>query len=262
MANENKRPYALWRRVSTREQGDSGLGLAAQLSIALHFMGSEPQEVFTDVYTGTKLDECGGLWEAVDFCKKEGLLLVIAKTDRFRNVREALKVLEAVGEGNLYFCDIPTTDKFVLTVTFAMWERQAIMGRINTKLALEERKKQLDKNGYWISKSGNICTRFGCPPIGKDENGKDVFDMTEAIEAAAKAHIDAKMRWKETSTAYKWTMEKVASMMPRKQIIEEFNKLHALQPDVFCTREGKPLSKGVLSRWISEANPLLLARGA
>lgn len=254
MATENKRPYVLWRRVSTREQGDSGLGLAAQLSIAQHFMGNEPQKIFTDVYTGTKLDECGGLWSAVDECKKEGLLLVIAKTDRFRNVREALKVLEAVGEGNLYFCDIPTTDKFVLTVTFAMWERQAIMGRINTKLALKERRKQLEQNGSWISKSGRVCTRFGRPP---GEDGK--YDMKEAVEAASMARIEAKMQWKETSTAYKWTMGKVASMMPRKQIIEEFNKLHTLQPDVFCTREGKPLSQGVLSRWISEANTLSMA---
>ena len=85
--NTDPRPYALWRRCSTQEQGESGLGLAAQLTIAQMFMGKDPVEVFTDVYTGTKLKQCVGLWKAIDFCKEHGYLLVVAKADRCRDLR-------------------------------------------------------------------------------------------------------------------------------------------------------------------------------
>lgn len=142
--------YVLWRRVSTKKQGDSGLGLEAQQAIAEYFMGNTAEKIFTEVYTGTKLSECRQLWTAINYCKKHNLLLVIAKTDRFRNVRESLEVLDAVGEGKLVFCDLPTTDRTILTIVWAIWERQAMQGRINTRLALNERKKQLDNYGSFI----------------------------------------------------------------------------------------------------------------
>ena len=79
---EDRRGYILWRRVSTRMQGESFLGLEAQETIAKAFMGKDPVDVYTDVHTGTKLKECVGLWEAIKRCKENDLVLVIAKTDR------------------------------------------------------------------------------------------------------------------------------------------------------------------------------------
>ena len=243
--NTNNRPYVLWRRVSTKQQGNSGLGLDAQQSIAEYFMHGEPVKVFTDVYSGTKLAECPNLNRAMKYCKEHGYLLVIAKTDRFRNVKEALAILDEMGEGNLSFCDLPVTDRTVLTMMFAIWERQAIMGRINTKRALDERKKQ----GKWISKSGRECTH-----LGRDKG----CDLSAAQEAASQARTDAAVKWKEESVGYQWTMEKVMEGWERKDIVTEFNKHHALQPDVFCTRKGKPLTLAVLCRWINEANLLVM----
>lgn len=241
---QNNRPYVLWRRVSTKEQGDSELGLKAQVAIAEYFMKSEPEKIFTDVYSGTKLSECKNLWEAIKYCKETGLLLVIAKTDRFRNVAEALIILDEIGEGNLVFCDLPTTDRTVLTIVFALWERQAIQGRINTKLALEERAKQRDEHGYWISKTGNIRTHFG------REKG---CDLSAAVAAASISHTERKEAWRESSPAFQWVMDKLREGTPRKEIIKEFNRLHERQPDVFCTPRGSKLSAGVLSYWIKDS---------
>lgn len=253
---QNNRPYVLWRRVSTKAQGDSGLGLKAQVAIAEYFMKHKADKVFTDVYTGTKLSECRNLWKAVEYCKDNGLLLVIAKTDRFREVKEALTVLDETGEGNLMFCDLPTTDRTVLTIVFALWERQAIQGRINTKVALAERQKLAAKGESWISKSGRECTRLGRPADYIDENGKERYDLSAAIEAAGRAKQDAAISWREQSKGYKWVRTQLTKGKSRTLIIEEFNELHAADPENYSTREGKPLSKGVLSKWCREMNPL------
>ncbi len=248
MENQN-RPYVLWRRVSTKQQGNSGLGLDAQQTIAEYFMHGKPVKVYTDVYSGTKLGECPDLKNAIRYCKQHGYLLVIAKTDRFRNVQEALAILDEMGEGNLCFCDLPTTDRTVLTIVFAIWERQALMGRINTKKALDERRKQRDNNGFWISKSGRVCENFG------REKG---CDLSVANAASALSRANAAAQWKASSVGYKWTMDRVREGWPDKKIVEEFNKLHEYQPEVYCTRTGKPLSYSRLSLWKSEVNLTLV----
>lgn len=252
----NNRPYVLWRRVSTKQQGDSELGLKAQIAIAEYFMHGTAEKVFTDIYTGTKLSECKNLWKAIKYCKENGSLLVIAKTDRFRNVAEALKVLDEIGEGNLVFCDLPTTDRTVLTIVFALWERQAIQGRINTRVALEERKKLQEKGEKWISKTGRECDRLGRPADGIDENGRPYWDLSAANEASCKAKLDAAISWREQSRGYNWVRTQLAKGKSRALILEEFNEMHALDPENYSTREGKPLSKGVLSKWCREMNPL------
>jgi DNA invertase Pin-like site-specific DNA recombinase len=247
--NNSTRPYVLWRRVSTREQGDSKLGLKAQLAIAQHFMRREPAKIYTEVYSGTKLSECKQLWLAIEHCKRTGDLLVIAKTDRFRNVREALDVLETVGEGNLSFCDIPTTDKFVLTVIFAMWERQATMGRINTRLALAEREKERKKNGFWISNAGNVCTHFG------NEKGCDVTPM---VKAAAKAKAEQSAEWRVNSKAYNRAVRKKREGWTLMRIVADLSELYDENPEDYSTRSGARPSPGVVSRWIREANTLVI----
>ncbi len=254
----NNRPYVLWRRVSTKQQNDSGLGLDAQLSIAEYFMHSEPIKVFTDVYSGTKLAECPDLKNAIQYCKKYDYLLVIAKTDRFRNAQEALAILNEIGEGNLCFCDLPTTDRTVLTMMFAIWERQAIMGRINTKKALDERRKQLNKSGYWISKSGRVCTHFGRPATRIDKNGKEIYDMSEAVNASAKSRAEAKITWREQSKAVQRALRKYAEGWTITQIAADLGELFDENPDDYCTSTGCKPSKGTVSKWLREANPIAL----
>lgn len=233
----------MWRRVSTQEQGASGLGLEAQLTIALTFMGKEPVEIFTDVYSGTKLKQCSGLWAAIELCKKENYVLVIAKSDRCRNVNEALDILDAIGERNVIFCDIQSSDRFVLTVMWAMWERQAIMGRINTKIALAERKKQIKENGGFLSKSGNFCDHLG--------NKKGV-DMSPANRASSIRASSLAAEWKRRSPLYIWATNQLLKGTARKDIIAEAEDLYNEEPEKFGTREGKKLSAAILSRWASE----------
>lgn len=240
---EERRPYILWRRVSTKHQEKTELGLEAQVSIAKTFMGKDPVDIYTDVHSGTKLKECVGLWEAIKHCKEEDCVLVIAKSDRCRNVSEALEILDAVGERNLIFCDLPSCDRFILTVMFAMWERQAIMGRINTKVALDERKKQIERDGGFFSKSGNWCTHLG---------GKKGDDLSKARAAAAAVANKKSADWRDSSPLYSWAQIQYYKKRSRKEILEEAEKLFQKSPEIYCTRQGKMLTKGILSVWVRE----------
>lgn len=243
MATERK--YVLWRRVSTKQQGESGLGLDAQQSIAEYFMHSEPVKTFTDVYSGTKLAECPNLRKAIKYCKEHNLLLVIAKTDRFRNVQQALAILDEMGEGNLCFCDIPTTDRTVLTIVFAIWERQALMGRINTKRGLAEARKR--------------GTKLGRPKLNREagERGDN--------SAAVIARQDAAIAWREQSMAVKFALRKRAEGWTLQQIVDsigqsfdDYEATHPGQPNPYATPTGCKPQCGTVSRWLREANPLTL----
>lgn len=240
---KDTRPYVLWRRVSTKGQGESGLGLEAQLAIARAFTRREPEHVMTDVKSGTKLTECSNLWKAIDYCKENNALLVIAKTDRFRSVRQALEVLDAVGEGNLAFCDVPNVSRMVLTILFSVWESQATMGKINTRIAMNERRKECEKNGFWISKTGNIRTHFG------REKG---CNLSEAHLASAKSKMDGANEWRRTSVGYQWVRRQLIKGRSRADIIEEFNDNNSLGVAGFCTRKGGKLTDATLSLWAKE----------
>lgn len=143
------RKFVSWRRVSTKKQGRSGLGLEAQKSIIEYFVNQNEGTIiedFCEVYTGKELNNCAELKKAMKLAKEENAWLIIAKTDRFRNCREALEIFEEMN-GKIIFCDLPHTDKFTLTLFFALAEREALITSIRTKQALAVRRAQGVKIG-------------------------------------------------------------------------------------------------------------------
>ena len=142
--------YVSWRRVSTKKQGGSGLGLEAQKEIIRYFIerdGGDWIADYEECYTGTDLSGCAELKKAMDFARENNAVLIIAKTDRFRNTIEALQVYDRMGDGNIMFCDLPHTDKFTLTLFFALAEREALIVSIRTKQALDAKKARGEKTG-------------------------------------------------------------------------------------------------------------------
>lgn len=244
---KDSRPYVAWRRVSTKEQGRSELGLEAQLTIIKMFTGREPEAVFTDICSGTKLDACENLWKAIQMCKDNNYLLVVAKTDRFRNLANALEIYKELNpdynDRNIIFCDLPETNQFVLNIVWTVWEYQAIQGRINTRVALEERKKQIKSQGGFFSKSGRYRTHLG--------NSKGV-DMSKAYTASGQESTRRARDWRADSALYGWVEKQILRNRPRKDILQEAKELYERNPKKFCTREGKSLCAGTLSRWAKE----------
>lgn len=167
--------FVSWRRVSTKKQEKSGLGLEAQKDIISHFVNTEKGELiadFCEAYTGKELNGCVELKKAIVFSKANDAILIIAKSDRFRNTIEALQIYDEMGEGKIYFCDLPHTDKFTLTIFFALAEREAMLISIRTKAALAVQKKRIEQDGYFISKAGNKCTSLGGSTTGQAKGGK------------------------------------------------------------------------------------------
>lgn len=167
--------FVSWRRVSTKKQEKSGLGLEAQKDIISHFVNTEKGELiadFCEAYTGKDLNGCIELKKAIEFSKANDAILIIAKTDRFRNTIEALQIYDEMGEGKIYFCDLPHTDKFTLTIFFALAEREAMLISIRTKAALDVQKRKIEQEGGFYSKSGNWCTSLGGTTSGQAKGGK------------------------------------------------------------------------------------------
>ena len=148
------RKFVSWRRCSTQKQGRSGLGLDAQLSIINFFVGEAKGELIADyheVYTGKNLHGCVELKKAMEFAKKNNATLVIAKSDRFRNLEQALEVYRLM-DGNIYFCDVPmaedrATYKFMLSLGWSLAEREAAITSLRTKQALQAKRDRGERVG-------------------------------------------------------------------------------------------------------------------
>lgn len=140
--------FVSYIRVSTRKQGNSGLGMEAQRTINGQYVGSVGGTViaeYTDVESGTHRNR-PGLQEAIAHCKRTGATLVIAKLDRLaRDVEFTFKV---VNSGiSIHFCDMPEVNTMILGVfaSVAQYERELTSKR--TKAALAEKKRQGAKLG-------------------------------------------------------------------------------------------------------------------
>ena len=141
-----------YRRVSTNEQGDSGLGLDAQLESIRKVVG-EPDKTFTDVASGSKPDR-PGLLDALSALRK-GDTLAVAKRDRLtRDSWQALSIerdcqkrkvsiVSAAGEGN---GDDPYSEFLRRSLdNVATLERKMI--GLRTKAALRQKKQRGEKTG-------------------------------------------------------------------------------------------------------------------
>lgn len=133
--------FVVYYRVSTRRQGDSGLGLDAQrrdIELYLDTYADVPFEVigeFQDVKSG-KDDDRPELWEAVELAEKAGATLLVAKLDRLsRKVAFIANVMDRK-RLSLTVASMPHADKFQLHIYAALAEQEREFISLRTKQAL------------------------------------------------------------------------------------------------------------------------------
>jgi len=139
--------YVIYYRVSTKKQGESGLGLDAQRAYVNHFYSGKPiLAEFTDVRSGKTISKRPELQKASSLCQQQGATLVVAKIDRLsRNTEQALQIYREL-DGRLESCDIPNLDKFTLTLFMAIADRERELIGLRTKQALDQKRLQV---GEW-----------------------------------------------------------------------------------------------------------------
>ncbi|ASG19508.1 recombinase family protein [Nitrospirillum viridazoti] len=146
--------YVAYYRVSTRRQGESGLGLEAQMSAVRAHVGHAPLVAeFTEVESG-KVNARPQLEAAIRTASLYGATLVIAKLDRLS--RNAAFLLSLRDSGVDFVCaDMPNANRLTVGIlaVVAEAEREAISAR--TKAALDAAKARGTRLG---GDRGNLAT--------------------------------------------------------------------------------------------------------
>jgi DNA invertase Pin-like site-specific DNA recombinase len=144
--------YVIYRRVSTDEQGKSGLGLEAQdrdIRLYLEGYSDQPFEVvaeFTEVASGSD-DRRPELTKALDMARKHGAELLVAKLDRLSRKVSFIASLLDDRKVQLRVAAMPQADKFQLHIYAALAEQEREFISIRTKAALKEAKARGVKLG-------------------------------------------------------------------------------------------------------------------
>ncbi|MFP9136469.1 recombinase family protein [Devosia sp. XGJD_8] len=134
--------YVIYTRVSTDEQGKSGLGLAAQerdIELFLTSFSKMPYEVigrFQDVLSG-RSDDRPQLTRALKLARSTGAELLVAKLDRLSRKVSFIAALMDDKAVRLRVASMPFADKFQLHIYAALAEQERTFISERTKAALK-----------------------------------------------------------------------------------------------------------------------------
>lgn len=135
--------FVAYYRVSTAQQGKSGLGLEAQQAAVRAYLNGGNWQLsgeFTEVESGKRKNR-PQLAAALALCKKQKATLVIAKLDRLaRNLHFISGLMEA--HINFVAVDMPTANRLTVHILAAVAEEEARVISARTKAALASAKER------------------------------------------------------------------------------------------------------------------------
>lgn len=148
--------FVAYYRVSTAQQGKSGLGVQAQHAAVTAYVQNKSGDIvaeFNEIETGkgaNPLSKRPQLAAALTLCRKRKATLIIAKLDRLaRNVHFVSGLLETGIE--FVAADMPNANKTMIHMHAVMseWERDQISERTKAALAAAKaRGVKLGETGY------------------------------------------------------------------------------------------------------------------
>lgn len=204
-------------RVSTKGQGESGLGLEGQKAAIENYTrqtGANIVTYYTEIESGRKSNR-PELLKALAHCRRSKATLVVAKLDRLaRNVAFLSTMLEAGVE--FIAADNPSANRLTIHILAAVAEAEAKAISDRTKAALTSYKARGGKLGAELPQCRNLTA---------DAIAKGQRKGSEAMRQAAKeAYADIAPVIRERRTAGQ-TMQQIADH---------------LTADGHTTRNGRP----------------------
>lgn len=213
--------FVIYRRVSTSDQGRSGLGLEAQdrdIRLFLDNYAEVPFEIigeFLEVQSGKDNDR-PELAKALDLCRRTGAELLVAKLDRLSRRVSFIATLMDDPKVKLRVAAMPNADKFQLHIYAALAEQERDFISLRTKAALAEAKARGRKLGGLRDKTGarNEAIQrdaqvfaLKVAPIVQPmrTSGATLADIAEALDGAGI----------RTARGGKWTATQVKRVLDR-----------------------------------------------
>lgn len=227
--------FVAYYRVSTKRQGQSGLGLEAQKDLVQNHLNGGAWDMidsFVEMESGKRTDRHRPqLKEALELCKEKGATLVVAKLDRLtRNVAFLSRLLDS--KVLFMACDVPefhnpATTKFMLNMLANVAEYEAALISDRTKAALAAKKKKGIKLG---SPHPHIGSKAGVDFLQKKAETdslrvcKVITDLKEYGKCNTLAEIKKALEIKGVQTPRgnkNWSLSSIRNIMKRGKIYND-----------------------------------------
>ena len=193
--------YSIYYRVSTKRQGESGLGLDAQkrdIQLFLDNYSDVPFEVigtFTDIQSGKYADR-PELTKALDMAVTEGAELLVAKLDRLSRKVSFISALLDNKRLKVRVASMPNADKFQLHIYAALAEQERDFISLRTKQALAVAKARgvklggmrdatMKRNRVAIAAADSAAHKVSSIIVPMRENGSTLQRIADALNAAS-----------------------------------------------------------------------------
>lgn len=213
--------YVVYTRVSTKEQGRSGLGLEAQerdIQIFLETYAEEPWEVierFQDVQSGGD-DDRPQLRAALEVARRTGAELLVSKLDRLSRDVAFIATLLKDKKVSFRVAQMPNADKFQLHIYAALAEQERDFISHRTKEALKAAKARGVKLGGLRDKTmrRNIAVKEKA-----DREAAKVIKVVGPLRDAGQTLASIAETLEEmgigTSRGGRWTAKQVSRVLSR-----------------------------------------------
>lgn len=224
--------FVAYYRVSTQKQGVSGLGLEAQRTAVLCYVGARPLLAeFTEVESGsrnrhrrTRRPSRPELAAALRHCKATGAVLVVAKLDRL--ARDVAFVTNLMDSGVEFVAvDFPQANRLMIQVVSAFAEYEALCISQRTKAALQaakERGKRLgNPNGASALRRASTTNEEAvhfvkCDAQAHANTLRDmVQDIQRTVTTLSGIAAELQNRGARTARGGRWTATQVSRLLAR-----------------------------------------------
>lgn len=190
------KPAILYFRVSTQQQGRSGLGIEAQQAAVARFCEAEEYEPlgeFTEVETGKgcdALDRRPQLSAALQAARKAKCPVIVAKLCRLSRDVHFISGLMAARVPFIVTELGADADPFMLHIYAALAEKERALISARTKAALAAKKQ---RGEHWVRnpRLGEITTGRDVQAARADQFAANVMPVIEDIRAAGVTELKA-----------------------------------------------------------------------